>query len=144
MVPIKFGHRHKLGKHFSPAAPRLLCPQGFQMLSLSSSGGPTCAVRPLYTPEWLATSLHHLNMVFTAEGGPKLEKESREFQPEGSGHNPLSEGDSSTCAYRPLCSPGWLRYLPKSLGYSELCQRMVSGWSEKLEGFHQRVLGVIL
>ena len=51
-----------MGSLLSQAIPRLLCTQGFLLFALSSRDGPACAICPLYTPEWLATSVNHLDM----------------------------------------------------------------------------------
>ena len=42
----------EISRLLSQAALRLLCPQGFRLLPLSSRGGPTCVDCPLWTLEW--------------------------------------------------------------------------------------------
>lgn len=62
------------------------------MFPLSSRHGSTCAACPLYIPEWLSTHMCHMEVGYTAaEDGPKPEKETGGFPPEGSGCDPLAK-----------------------------------------------------
>ena len=93
---------------------------------LSRGGGSTCAGRPLHT-SWVVKISPCATLVWyaVADDGPKPETETGVLLLEGSMHNPLSRGGGSTCAGRPLHTPGWLRYLPLPLG-NVTCARGLS------------------
>ena len=65
------------GKSPVSGCSKTLMTSGIHSVSLSSMGGNTCFIWPLCTPEWLATSVHHLDMANSGEDINKPETERR-------------------------------------------------------------------
>ena len=66
--PYQVWVQKEMGSLQSQTVPKLFCPQCFWLFTVSSRGGPTCAISPLRKLEWVANSVHHLDMAHSGRG----------------------------------------------------------------------------